>query len=164
MSTLRPASSRDLPAILEIYNEAVRTSTATFATRPETLRERRSWFRSHGRRHPILVAETAGRVVGWASLSSWSDRGGYLNTAEDSFYVDADFQGQGIGHALLQTLLKKATQAGHQTVIARMCTESRASIHLHRRMGFRPAGTLKAVGWKFGRYLDVLTMQRLLPT
>ncbi len=162
MLSLRPASSRDLPAVLGIYNEAVRTSTATFDTRAETLQKRRAWFRVHGKRHPVLVAESAGRVVGWASLSPWSPRGGYADTVEDSFYVAEGFRGRAIGRALLEALMAEAGRAGHHAVIARMCTESSASIHLHRRLGFRPTGTLREVGRKFGRFLDVLTMQRLL--
>ena len=102
MIRLRPASSRDLQSVLEIYNEAVRTTTGTFDIRPQALRTRRAWFRAHGKRHPVLVAEEAGRIVGWASLSPWSHRDGYADTVEVSIYVADGLRGRGIGLALLK--------------------------------------------------------------
>ena len=85
-----------------IYNEVVLTTTATFDTEVKTGSERRPWFEAHGERHPILVAESDGGVVGWASLSRWSERPAYDDTAETSFYVKAEYRGRGIGRASLK--------------------------------------------------------------
>src|SRR5436190_8054769 len=97
---IRRAELADLESITAIYNEAILTTTATFDTEPKTASERLPWFQSHGERHPILVAESEGGVVGWASLSPWSERPAYDDTAETSFYVRAGRRGQGIGRAL----------------------------------------------------------------
>jgi len=94
---IRRAELADLEAITEIYNEAILTTTATFDTEPKTGAERLEWFQSHDERHPILVAVLGGRVIGWASLSKWSDRRAYDDTAETSFYVKADCRRRGVG-------------------------------------------------------------------
>ena len=99
-AVIRPAELADLPAITDIYNEAILTSTATFDTEPKTLDDRRQWFQAHSERHPILVAELSGRVIGWASLTPWSDRRAYDETAETSFYVQSESRGHGIGRGL----------------------------------------------------------------
>jgi L-amino acid N-acyltransferase len=99
-TVIRPAALPDLPAITAIYNHAILHTTATFDTEPKTDAEQMAWFKAHGERHPSLVATVDGQVVGWASLSAWSDRCAYSDTAEVSTYVDADYRGRGIGNAL----------------------------------------------------------------
>ena len=89
MCDIRAAGLADLAAITDIYNEAIRTTTATFDTEPKTKQEQEDWFRSHGPKHPILIAESPDGVVGWASLNEWSDRCAYSGTAEVSVYVGA---------------------------------------------------------------------------
>ena len=163
MPAVRPASSWDLPAILEIYNEAVRTTTATFDLEPRTPEAHRAWFEAHGPRHPVLVTEEGGVVIAWASLSPWSLRPAYAGTVEDSVYVAEGHRGRGVGRLLLQALVAEAVKAGHHSLVGRVCTESAASIRLHEALGFRPAGVLKEAGLKFGRRLDVLNLQLLLP-
>ena len=96
---IRTAEPGDLEAITEIYNEAILTTTATFDVEPKTLADRRDWFQKHGGRYPILVAVVADRVVGWASLSRFSERSAYDETAETSFYVESSLRGRGIGRA-----------------------------------------------------------------
>src|SRR4051812_37360384 len=98
--TVRHAELADVSAIAEIYNEAILTTTATFDTEPKSVAERAQWFTSHDDRHPVLVAVVDGRVVGWASLTSWSDRHAYGDTAETSFYVQSEARGRGIGRRL----------------------------------------------------------------
>ena len=159
---IRCAEMTDLEAITEIYNEAVRTTTATFDTEPKTLEERRGWFKSHGERHPILVAESDGRVVGWSCLTKWSDRPAYDETAETSFYVKEEYRGQGIGRRLKQATIDKARQLGFHSLIARVAESSQESRHLNEALGFHHVGTLREVGRKFGKLLDVQILQLLL--
>jgi L-amino acid N-acyltransferase YncA len=159
---IRRARRTDLEAIREIYNEAILTTTATFDTEPKSNAERLSWFHSHDERHPILVAVVNRKVVGWASLTEWSDRRAYDDTAETSFYVDSEFRGQGIGRKLKEAIIKEARRLRFHTLIARVAEGSDESIHLNESTGFVLVGTLKQVGRKFGRLLDVHIMQKML--
>jgi phosphinothricin acetyltransferase len=159
---IRPALPGDLPSITEIYNEAILTTTATFDTEPKTASDQQEWFRAHTGRFAVLVAEEAGIVIGWASLSRWSDRPAYDATGETSVYVKAGFRGRGIGRLLYETLLDKAREFRFHTLIARVAGESTESLRLHERFGFTPVGTMKEVGRKFGRLLDVHMLQKML--
>jgi L-amino acid N-acyltransferase YncA/GrpB-like predicted nucleotidyltransferase (UPF0157 family) len=159
---IRTAAESDIPAITEIYNEAVLTTTATFDTEPKNIADRREWFRSHDVRHPIWVAELDGTVVGWISLSPWSDRAAYNDTGETSFYVTSEHRGKGIGNALLRMLVQEAQRLRYHTLIARIAGESDVSLHVHKKFDFVCAGILKEVGLKFGKLLDVHIMQKML--
>ena len=159
---VRGAIPADLPAITRIYNEAIRTTTATFDTKPQTLKQRSSWFRKHGKSHPIIVAELHGEVVGWACLSPWSDRTAYDSTAETSFYVKSEFRGQGIGRQLKAGIVEKARRLGFHSLIARVAEGSDASLRINEAAGFRQVGILKEVGRKFGRLIDVHILQKML--
>jgi phosphinothricin acetyltransferase len=159
--TIRRAIPGDLESITEIYNEAILTTVATFDTQPKTDEEQASWFASHGTRYPILVAEDKGRVVGWASLSMWSDRCAYADTAENSVYVKEEHRGKGIGRKLLEALMKEGEAAGLHTVIARIAGGNEVSIRLHESFGFEHIGVMKEVGRKFGRLIDVYMMQKI---
>ncbi len=160
--TIRKAALADVAAIAEIYNEAILTTTATFDTEPKTLEERTEWLQSHGERHPVLVAEVDGQVAGWASLSRWSDRPAYDVTAETSFYVHSKYRGRGIGRQLKAAIIEEACRLGYHSLIARVAEGSNESIHLNESAGFVNVGTLKQVGRKFGRLLDVHVMQKML--
>ncbi len=160
--SIRRATVADVPAITDIYNDAIRTTTATFDTEPKSVEDRRTWFAAHGERHPVLVAEFDGRVVGWSSLSKWSDRCAYDDTAETSFYVAVAHRGRGVGRALKMATVAEARRLGYHTLIARVAEGSDASLHLNREAGFALVGTLKQVGMKFGRRLDVHILQLML--
>lgn len=160
--TIRGAEFSDAAAIAEIYNEAILTTTATFDTEPKTVAEREAWLQSHDERHPVLVAVVDDRVVGWASLTRWSDRPAYDGTAETSFYVLAADRGQGIGRRLKAAIIDEARRLGYHTLIARVAAESVESLHLNQLAGFVHVGTLKEVGRKFGRLLDVHILQLML--
>lgn len=160
--TVRPAQAADLPAIREIYNEAVRNSTATFDTEPRTAAEQARWLKEHSAPYAVLVAVRDGEVAGWASLSLFRPKPAYRHTAEDSVYVRSHSRGRGVGAALLARLLEVAAENGFHSVIALIAGDNPASVRLHRRLGFRRAGVEREVGYKFGRWLDVVMMQRML--
>jgi L-amino acid N-acyltransferase YncA len=161
-ASIRRGAITDIPAITAIYNEAILTTTATFDTEPKTEAERRAWFEAHDERHPILVAEVDGVVAGWASLSKWSDRCAYDGAAETSFYVHSTHRGQGVGRTLKLAIIAEARRLGYHTLIARVAEGSEASLALNRECGFVLVGTLKQVGRKFGRLLDVHILQKML--
>ena len=152
---IRPARRDDSELIRRIYNEAVRTTTATFDTEPRTASAQRTWLGEHDPRHPVFVAQFKNTVVGWASLSPWSDRNAYRNTAETSVYVASRWRGRGVGRALLSAILAKARQSGLHTIIARIAVGNPASRALHLSAGFTPVGVMHEVGYKFDRLLDV---------
>ena len=153
--TIRPAGPHDANAIREIYNEAVETTTATFDTQARSLPEQRQWLAHHGARHPVLVAEVHGAVVGWVALSPWSDRRAYDGTGEVSVYVGSRSRGLGIGRALLESIVLKARGLDFHTILARVAEGNPISRQLHVAAGFTPVGVMHEVGRKFGRFLDV---------
>ncbi len=161
MASYRKAALDDLAAITEIYNEAIQNTTATFDTQPKTLREQQIWFANHQPRHPILVAEQDGFVVGWASLSKWSDRCAYSDTAEASIYIRKEYRGKGIGGQLLELLLVEGRRINLHTVIARIAGDNPVSLTLFKSKGFNDVGVMKEVGRKFGKLLDVYLMQKI---
>lgn len=162
MLVTRPATDKDLPAITDIYNQAVLGATGTFDTEPKTLEQQRDWFARHGAAHPVIVAEEAGKVVGWASLSPYSDRCAYARTAEVSVYIDEKSRGRGLGGALLEKILVAGKAADIKQVLARVTEGNEASLRLHAKRGFFEAGRLRQVGEKFGRILDVHLLQKSL--
>ena len=161
-ATIRAAAPADLGAINEIYNHYVLHSTCTYQEEPESLQGRRQWFEHHGDRHPVIVAEVAGQVLGWGSLSAYHARSAYRHTVENSVYVHYQHHRRGIGSRLLQELITRARELGHRAIIAGIDADQSASVALHAKFGFAEAGRLKQVGFKFGRWLDVTYMELLL--
>lgn len=161
--TIRLAAVGDLEAIRDIYNYYVSRSTCTFQLEPDTEAERQEWFRKHSTaEYPATVAERAGEVVGWASLSAWNPRGAYARSVEASVYIRHDVHRMGVGRALLVDLIERARAAGHHTVIGGACTEQTASLALQVSLGFHQVACFREVGHKFGRWLDVAYLQLLL--
>lgn len=162
--TIRAATEGDLPAILEITNDAIVNSTALWSLTPVDLEARRTWMRERVRDgFPVLVAEHAGGVAGFGSYGRFRPHEGYLHTVEHSLYVHPDARGQRIGTALLEALLADASSSGRHVMIGGIEASNRVSIVLHERAGFTPAAVLHQVGRKFGRWLDLLFMQKLIP-
>ena len=163
---VRPAHLADAAAVAAIYAHYVDTSAATFdesAPGSEQIAAKIESITSAPL--PFLVAETQGRVGGYAHLSPYSDRSAYRYTVESSVYVAPDARGGGVGRALLERLLVEAEQVGVREVIAIIAvTDDPASVALHRACGFSEAGRLRAVGFKHGRWHDTLLMQRSLPS
>jgi phosphinothricin acetyltransferase len=159
---IRRATPADVAAITEIYNEAILTTTATFDIEPKTTADRAEWLEAHEERFPVFVAEVDGRVLGWTSLTRWSERAGYDDTAETALYVHSAQRSRGIGRRLKAALIDEARRLGFRTLIVRVTEDSEASLHLNRDAGFVLVGTLKQAGRKFGRLLDVHIMQKML--
>jgi phosphinothricin acetyltransferase len=160
--TLRPATAADLPAINDIYNHYVLNSTCTYQEEPESLAGRRLWFRQHGGPHPVVVAEAAGRVAAWGSLSPYHPRSAFRHTVENSIYVDPQHLGRGLGSRLLRELIVQARGLGHRAIIAAIEADQPASVALHAKFHFQQVGHLRRVGLKFGRWLDLIYMELLL--
>ncbi len=162
MLRIRRARLEDLSPITEIYNDAIIKTVATFDTKPKSSEEQKEWFEQHGERHPILVAEIDNKVVGWASLSAWSDRCAYSETAEISLYIEERHRGKRIGKKLTETILREGKAAGLHTIIARVTEGNEKSIHILKTYGFFHIGIMKEVGRKFGKLLDVYLLQKIL--
>jgi len=161
MLKIRDAQLNDLDEITKIYNWAILNTTATFDNIPKTIDEQKLWFNDHGDKNPIIVAELDGYIVGWASLSKWSDRCAYSGTAEISLYLKDGFMGKGIGKKLMEGIIKKGESADLHVLIARITEGNEKSIHIHESFGFEQIGIMREVGRKFGRLLDVFLMQKI---
>ncbi|MBV9043129.1 MAG: N-acetyltransferase [Acidimicrobiia bacterium] len=159
---VRLAQAADVEAIRAIYNLEVLESTVTFDLVPRSHDDQREWLAAHSGAHPAVVAVDGEDVAGFGSLSPYKDRPAYSTTVEDSVYVHRGRRGQGVGKAILGELLRLATTHGFHAVIARIVGDHEASLALHRGCGFELVGTEKEVGRKFGRWLDVVELQRLL--
>jgi L-amino acid N-acyltransferase YncA len=159
---LRAATEADLVAINDIYNYYVLHSTCTYQEETETLDSRRTWFKHHGEKHPVIVAEANGQVVGWASLSAYHTRSAYRHTVENSVYIHHQHHRHGIGTLLLQELIVRACNLGHHAIIAGIDADQPASVALHTKFQFVKVGHLKQVGLKCGRWLDVIYMELML--
>ncbi len=162
MISIRPAIISDVERIMDIYNEAILNTTATFDTEIKTLEERMEWFLSHDESHPVLVVEFEGMMIGYASLTRWSDRCAYDGTAEVSVYIDHNHRGKGVGKKLLEVLILEGAKAGLHNLISRISEGNLSSIHIHEALGFDHIGVMREAGKKFGRFLDVHMMQKLL--
>ena len=157
------ATEGDAEAIRAIYNLEVTTSTVTFDLVPRSPEAQQRWLAARAGAHVALVAvDEGGDVAGFASLSPYRDRPAYNTSVEDSVYVRRNRQGLGVGKLLLASLLDAATASGFHAVMARIVDGHEASIGLHASLGFDRTGVEREVGRKFGRWLDVVVMQRLL--
>ena len=159
---VRLARADDAEAIRSIYNVEVTGSTVTFDLVPRTLAEQEAWLAEHAGVHPAVVAEADGEVVAFGSLGPYRSRPAYATTVEDSVYVRRDRRGAGYGKAVLGELVRLGTVHGFHAVMARVVGGHEASIGLHTACGFQLVGIEREVGRKFGRWLDVVLMQRLL--
>ena len=160
---VRPARVDDAEAIRAIYNTEVTTSIATFDLVPRSLSEQQAWLADRAGAHAVVVAtHEEGQVVAFGSLSPYRDRPAYRTTVEDSVYVHRAHQGAGVGSLILAELVAVGKARGFHSMVARIVGGHEASIALHRRHGFALVGTEREVGPKFGHWLDVVVMQRLL--
>ncbi len=160
---VRPVTRDDAEAIRAIYNREVVGSTVTFDLVPRTLDEQLQWVDEHSGAHPAIVAvDGDDRVRGFASLSPYRARPAYRTTVEDSVYVERDSRGTGVGRLLLSEVVALAGSHGFHAIMARVVGNHEASIRLHHGCGFELVGVEREVGRKFGTWLDVALMQRLV--
>lgn len=161
---LRSATPADLPAITKIYAHHVLHGTGSFEELPPDLVQMTDRFRAVvDAGYPWLVAESSGEIAGYAFAAPWKLRSAYRFTVEDSIYVAAGHTGQGIGSQLLGHLIDRCRAEGYRQMMAVAGDGANTgSVALHCRHGFRVVGTACGIGWKFGRWLDVVYLQRTL--
>ncbi len=160
---VRLATRADTGAISEIYNHWVETSTVIFDILARTPAEQAAWLDEHAGGHPAVVAVADdGTVAGFGALSKYRDRPAYAMTAEDAVYVHPDAVGGGVGRAIVADLVARAHAHGFHSVMARIAGHNEASVALHASLGFETVGIEREVGRKFGQWLDVVIMQRML--
>lgn len=160
---IRTAQLTDAEQLAIIYNDAVLNTTATFDTEPKTAENRIEWLQQHTDKYPVLVGETNGQVIGYASMSQWSDRQAYSDTAEISIYLKPEFHGRGYGTLLMNAIIEKGREASLHCVLSRITQGNAISIRLHEKAGFTTIGVMREVGRKFGQLLDVTMMQLIYP-
>lgn len=162
--SVRLCTEADGPQLAALYNHYVSTSTVTFDLEVRTETTQREWIRSHDGSHPAIVASAGETIVGFASLTPYRPRLAYTTSVEDSVYVHKDWHGRGVGRLLLSEILRLAERYGYHTVIGRIVGGHSASISLHESLGFIQIGTEREIGRKFGRWLDVVVLQYMVPT
>ena len=161
--TISAAARVQLPEIRDIYNEVIRNSTAVFSDMEVTLENREAWFdakRAAG--FPVLAAVDPSGVVGFGSFGEFRTWPGYRHSVEHTLHVRADCRGRGVGRSLIQALLQEAARMQKHVMIAGIDAQNVTSIALHEKLGFRTVGELKEIAFKFGRWLDLKFMQRLI--
>ena len=157
---IRIAEEKDMPAVTDIYNEVLRTSTAIYRDVESTLEERTQWWRGLDlKRYPLLIAAEDDRVLGFASYGEFRSWPGYRYTVEGSIHLRPDARRCGTGTKLLLCLIDHARAAGKHMLVAGVDAENRASRRFMEKMGAEQTAHLKEVGFKFGRYLDLVLYQ-----
>lgn len=161
---IRPASHADLPAILAIYNEVIANTTAAYVYEPHTLDMRTKWFNDlKAGGWPVIVSDNDGTIMGFGCIGVFRSKPGYKYTGEHTVYVHADHRGKGVGHALLSALIEEAKLLELRTLIGGIDSANSASIAFHASFGFTECARMKDVAYKFGRWLDLVFMQLVLP-
>lgn len=160
--SLRDAIADDAQIICTIYNQGIEDRVATLETTLRTPQERLEWMAAKGPRHPVLVAERDGQIVGWGSLNPFNPRPAYDHVADFSIYVSRQARGSSVGKALIGALEARARQIGFHKLVLAMFDYNAAGIALYRRAGFRTVGTYHEQGMLDGRWVDVTVMEKLL--
>jgi phosphinothricin acetyltransferase len=158
----RDATPDDAEAICIIYNQGIEDRVATLETELRTPDERRQWLLARGPRHPVVIAASEGRLVGWGSLNSFNPRPVYDNVADFSVYVERSWRGKGVGGALLDALIGKARALGYHKLVLAAFPFNEAGMRLYERAGFRQVGVYKEQGFVDGRWVDIVVMEKLL--
>jgi phosphinothricin acetyltransferase len=159
---IRAAEPTDADAIAVIYNQGIEDRLATLETETRSADERRRWIAARGLRHPVIVGEVGGRVVGWGSLNSFNPRPAYDNVADFSVYVERDWRGRGIGRRLLEALVARGRELGYHKLVLAAFPFNEAGVALYRRVGFSEVGVYREQGQLDGKWVDVVVMERLL--
>jgi phosphinothricin acetyltransferase len=162
-SSIRAAELRDAPALIDIVNEVIATSTAIYRDDPESLDERRAWLAARtAAGYPVLVADEAGEAIAFASFGDFRAWPGYRHTVEHSVHVRADRRGRGVGPSLVAALLPEAARLGKHVMLAGVDAANAGSIRMHEKRGFERVTQFREVGRKFDRWLDLVFLQRFV--
>ena len=160
---IRQSTPADLPAILAIYNEVIATSTAIYLDEPVTLASREAWLADKNvRGFPLLVVDDGGDIAGFASYGDFRPFHGYRFTVEHSVHVASAHRGKGLGRALVLALLPLARAQGKHVMLGAIDGDNEASIRFHQQLGFEQTARMPQLGYKFGRWLDLVIMQKRL--
>ena len=163
MMSVRPAALADLPGILAIYNAVIATSTTVYMDDPVTLANRREWFEGRVKAgYPVLVAAEGSAILGFSSFGDFRAFPGYRFTVEHSVHIADGQRGKGLGRQLVQALIPLAKQRGKHVILGGIDAENAGSIRFHEKLGFTEVAHMPQVGFKFGRWLDLVFMQKIL--
>jgi len=160
--TLRPARESDAEAICLMYNQGIEDRVATLETELRTPEERREWLAARGPRHPVIVAEESGHVVGWGSLNVFNARPAYRHVGDFSVYVERAWRGKGVGHRLLERLIELAREIGYHKMVLSTFPTNGGGVRLYERLGFSRVGVYREQGMLDGAWVDTLIMEKLL--
>jgi L-amino acid N-acyltransferase YncA len=159
---LRDATQADVPRICAIHNQGIEDRVATLDVDPHTLDEQMEWFHRHGPRHPVVVAEAAGDIIGWASLNQFAARAAYRLVADLSVYIARQWRGKGVGTLLLGAIEARARTLGYHKIVLSAFPFNQAGMRLYERFGFRTVGIYREQGLVDGRWVDTIIMEKLL--
>jgi L-amino acid N-acyltransferase YncA len=160
--TLRPARAGDAEPICRIYNQGIEDRVATLETELRSPEERREWMAARGPRHPVIVAESGGAIVGWGSLNVFNPRPAYRHVADFSVYVERAWRGKGVGHRLLERLIELAREIGYHKMVLATFPTNTGGVRLYERLGFSRVGVYREQGMLDGQWVDTLIMEQLL--
>ena len=160
--TVRPASPADAAAIGTIYNQGIEDRVATLETELRTPEERRQWLQSRSARHPVIVAEAGGEVVGWGSLNPFNPRKAYDYVADFSIYIERRWRGKGVGSRLLARLIELARDLRYHKLVLSAFPTNAVGMALYEKFGFRTVGIYKEQGKLDGQWVDTIIMEKLL--
>jgi L-amino acid N-acyltransferase YncA len=160
--TIRAAVTADADAICRIYNQGIEDRLATLETVLRTPDERRAWLAGRTPRHPVLIAERGGAIVGWASLNPFNPRACYDHVGDFSLYVERAARGSGVGRRLLEALIARARELGYHKLVLAAFPYNAAGCALYERCGFRTVGIYREQGMLDGKWVDVILMEQLL--
>ncbi len=160
--SVRPATAADAAAICTIYNQGIEDRVATLETDLRSPEERRQWLAARGPRHPVIVAEAGGEVVGWGSLNPFNPRKAYDYVADFSVYIERGWRGRGIGKRILARLIELARELGYHKLVLSAFPTNAGGMALYQKFGFRTVGIYKEQGKLDGRWVDTIIMEKLL--
>ena len=159
---VRAATAADAPAICRIYNQGIEDRVATLETELRTPEERAAWLAAKSPRHPVIVAEDNGHLIGWGSLNQFNPREAYRHVVDFSIYVERAYRGKGIGKVMLTRLIELAREHGFHKMVLSAFPDNSGGMALYERMGFRTVGVYKEQGMLDGRWVDTIIMEKLL--
>lgn len=160
--SIRAARESDAAVIAAIYNQGIEDRIATLETELRTASERRQWMAARGPRHPVIVAESEGEVIGWGSLNAYNPRAAYQHVADFSVYVERQWRGKGVGRRLLDRLIELARRIGYHKMMLAAFPFNESGVALYERMGFTTVGICHEMGLLDGHWVDTIVMEKLL--